>query len=256
MEVVRSVLMLSDVFTERSQYEWMLLKFLELSRSHPAEDELMQQLLTLGVCKALALLAPVRAKFDAAPEITLIKKKEEPEVWERSKRLLEMSLRSGFLPARLSALQGLLLLLQAGGEAAAAVAADYAQRHLEVAASASAGGHSERHVRTLWALLLQLLEAEAPPPEAVLPLALALAAADSPLAPTLVEGLTRLVAAGRLPPHQVTRVALERLRSTRPAASVAGLRLLLAAMLAEGRPADDPEALLLVLEKIAALLDK
>lgn len=59
VEVVRSVLMLSDVFTERSQYEWMLHKFLELSRSHPSEDELMQQLLTLGVCKAVALLAPV-----------------------------------------------------------------------------------------------------------------------------------------------------------------------------------------------------
>lgn len=182
---------------------------------------------------------------------------EEVEVWERSRKLLELSLRSGFLPARLSALQGLLVLVEAGGEAAAAMAADYAQRHLEVAAAASGGGHSERHVRTLWALLLQLLEVEAaePPPE-VLPLAVALAAADSPLAATLVEGLTRLVAAGRLPPHQVTRVALGRLRSHRPPASVAALRLLLAAMLAEGRPTDDPDALLQALEKIAALLDK
>jgi huntingtin len=59
VEVVRSVLMLSDVFTERSQYEWMLHKFLELTRTHPTEDELMQQLLTLGVCKAVALLSPV-----------------------------------------------------------------------------------------------------------------------------------------------------------------------------------------------------
>jgi huntingtin len=63
VEVVRSVLMLSDVFTERSQYEWMLHKFLELSRSHPTEDELMHQLLTLGVCKAVALLAPVSHSY-------------------------------------------------------------------------------------------------------------------------------------------------------------------------------------------------
>jgi hypothetical protein len=181
---------------------------------------------------------------------------EEGEVWERSRKLLEAALRSGFLPARLSALQGLLLLVEAGGEAAAALAADYAQRHLEVAASVSGGGHSERHVRTLWALLLQLLEAAPEPPPELLPLAVALAAADSPLAATLVEGLTRLVAAGRLPPHQVARVALGRLRLSRPAASVAALRLLLAAMLAEGSPADNPDALLQALEKIAALLDK
>jgi len=51
--------MLSDVFTERSQFEWMLHKFLDISKNHPVEDEIMHQVLTLGVCKATALLNPV-----------------------------------------------------------------------------------------------------------------------------------------------------------------------------------------------------
>jgi len=59
VEVVKSVLMLSDVFTERSQFEWMLHKFLDISKNHPVEDEIMHQVLTLGVCKATALLNPV-----------------------------------------------------------------------------------------------------------------------------------------------------------------------------------------------------
>jgi hypothetical protein len=54
---------LSDVFTERSQFEWMLHKFIEIGKVHPVEDEIMHQLLTLGVCKATALLNPVIVKF-------------------------------------------------------------------------------------------------------------------------------------------------------------------------------------------------
>jgi len=53
--------MLSDVFTDKSQFEWMLSMFLNIYRSHPAEDELTMQYLVVGVCKAAAVVGLVLA---------------------------------------------------------------------------------------------------------------------------------------------------------------------------------------------------
>ena len=74
---VRSTLVLSDVFTETGHFRltlttlarqyhaftkfffhslrWMGECFLEVLRVHPAEDESLNSLLTLGICKALAI---------------------------------------------------------------------------------------------------------------------------------------------------------------------------------------------------------
>ncbi|KAK2140534.1 hypothetical protein NP493_5718g00007 [Ridgeia piscesae] len=57
---IRSVVMLSDLFTERPQFEWMFKILLELLHSHPLEDELISQYLVIGVCKAAAILGVVR----------------------------------------------------------------------------------------------------------------------------------------------------------------------------------------------------
>ena len=51
--------MLSDVFTDKAQFEWMLSVFLNIHRSHPAEDELSMQYLIVGVCKAAAVVGLV-----------------------------------------------------------------------------------------------------------------------------------------------------------------------------------------------------
>uniref|UniRef100_A0A7R9JP93 (California timema) hypothetical protein n=2 Tax=Timema TaxID=61471 RepID=A0A7R9JP93_TIMCA len=55
-EAITSVLSISDLFTERAQFQWMLETFLELSRSHPSEDEILHQYLVLGCCKAASVL--------------------------------------------------------------------------------------------------------------------------------------------------------------------------------------------------------
>ena len=51
--------MLSDLFTERPQYDWLLKVLLGLLQSHPLEDELISQYLVIGVCKAAAVLGVV-----------------------------------------------------------------------------------------------------------------------------------------------------------------------------------------------------
>ncbi|XP_059488388.1 huntingtin isoform X2 [Neocloeon triangulifer] len=248
VDVIRSVLMLSDVFTERSQFEWMLLKFLDISKNHPLEDEIMHELLTLGVCKASIVLELM-----------------DPETLEKVKKMLETSLRSGFLPSRLCGLQGLLFLLQSDlSDEFVPMAIEYVQKHMDLASGSNS--HSERHLYSLWALIFYLLEAgnasELAP--ALLQLALALASSgQSNLSMALVKGLERLTIFGTLDVSskgQITRLALERLRSAHPATSMAGLRLLLACMytgqqeLADS--SEDPEILLQALEKTSALFDK
>ncbi|XP_065352177.1 huntingtin isoform X1 [Cloeon dipterum] len=248
VEVIRSVLMLSDVFTERSQFEWMLHRCLEISKNHPVEDEIMHQLLTIGVCKATVAIDQM-----------------EPELLERVKKLLDTSLRSGFVTSRLCGLQSLLFLLQ--GELLAdflPMAIEYVQKHMDLASGSNS--HSERHLYTLWALIFFLLE-EGRAEElsaALFQLALALATSgQTNLSMALVKGIERLIIFGSMDASsksQITRLALERLRSTHPGTSMAGLRLLLACMYTSQKsvidPTEDPEELLQALEKTSALFDK
>lgn len=52
-------MLLSDIFTERAQFEWMQNIMLELTRVHPPEDEIISQYLILGICKSAAVLSMV-----------------------------------------------------------------------------------------------------------------------------------------------------------------------------------------------------
>ena len=55
---------LSDCFSSRQHYEWMLSTLLEVYRAHPHEDELVLQYLIVGVCKAASVTGIVRAKIN------------------------------------------------------------------------------------------------------------------------------------------------------------------------------------------------
>ncbi|XP_069797989.1 huntingtin isoform X3 [Narcine bancroftii] len=55
-EVVRSLLAVSDLFTERTQFEMMYNTLTELQKIHPAEDEILNQYLVPATCKAAAVL--------------------------------------------------------------------------------------------------------------------------------------------------------------------------------------------------------
>ncbi|KAJ8272123.1 hypothetical protein COCON_G00109820 [Conger conger] len=93
-EVVRSLLAVSDLFTERTQFEMMFHTLSELQKVHPAEDEILSQYLVPAVCKAAAVLGMDRAM-------------SEPVC-----RLLETTLHSTHMPSRIGALQGALYILE------------------------------------------------------------------------------------------------------------------------------------------------
>lgn len=58
-ETVKSILAISELFVERAQYQWMLDTCLEISRIHPAENDILHQYLVISVCKAAAVLTPL-----------------------------------------------------------------------------------------------------------------------------------------------------------------------------------------------------
>ncbi|XP_075426386.1 huntingtin isoform X2 [Ascaphus truei] len=93
-EVVRSLLAVSDLFTERNQFEMMYTALTELHKQHPSEDEILNQYLVPAICKAAAVLGMDKA------------------VAEPVSRLLETTLRSTHMPSRIGALHGILYILE------------------------------------------------------------------------------------------------------------------------------------------------
>ncbi|XP_037546596.1 huntingtin, partial [Nematolebias whitei] len=93
-EVVRSLLAVSDLFTERNQFDMMFSTLMELQKLHPPEDEILNQYLVPALCKAAAVLG--MDKVTAEPVC----------------RLLETTLRSTHLPSRMGALHGVLYVLE------------------------------------------------------------------------------------------------------------------------------------------------
>ncbi|XP_052432518.1 huntingtin [Carassius gibelio] len=93
-EVVRSLLAVSDLFTERNQFDMMFSTLTELQKVHPPEDEILNQYLVPAICKAAAVLGMDKA------------------IAEPVCRLLESTLRSTHLPSRIGALHGVLYVLE------------------------------------------------------------------------------------------------------------------------------------------------
>ena len=53
---VRAMVMISDIFTQDAQFSWMLESLSDLYRVHPVEDELLTELLILGISKAVSVV--------------------------------------------------------------------------------------------------------------------------------------------------------------------------------------------------------
>ncbi|XP_063237175.1 huntingtin isoform X2 [Bacillus rossius redtenbacheri] len=269
-EAMCSVLSISDLFTERAQFQWMLDTCLELSRSHPPEDEILHQYLVLGACKAAAVLG-----MDA-------------EVLERVKKLVEGGLKSAFLPSRVASLHGILYLLQgcrAGPGPGLSeetlqivpLAIEYVQKYIDSSVSAV----SEEHQLAMWALVFYLLEnvEERTTETELTPVVLqfTLAPATYRLLPLqlrlcLLQGLERLVVSksvGGKVREQVTKLAVEQLRHSNPRVFLPALQLLLSCMYTgkserkessqdgESKREDtDPELLIEAMEKTSVLFDR
>ena len=54
---------LSDLFTERFQFEWMLETLLDVQKVHPSEDELVLQYLNVGICKSAGVVGVVSTQI-------------------------------------------------------------------------------------------------------------------------------------------------------------------------------------------------
>lgn len=120
-EICRSTVLLSDLFYEKTQFEWLLDTFLELHRmSQISEDEIMSQYLIVGICKSAAVLGL-----------------ETEAIIDKCKKCIEISLKSHFLPTRIATLHGLKYILEFRGVGANGketlflpIASDYLLKHL------------------------------------------------------------------------------------------------------------------------------
>ncbi|XP_053996707.1 huntingtin [Hylaeus anthracinus] len=269
-EIVKSILAISELFVERTQYQWMLDTCLEISRIHPIENVILHQYLVVSVCKAAAVLTPL-----------------DLETLEKVKRLVDVSLKSGFLPVRVAALHGSLYLLQSAVltnceetmNIVHPLAIEYIQKHLDAQDSNSVLSQSEEHQGVMWALVFFLLEhAEDTPPDAeapaVLELVLTLLSSQnisSSLHQTLLQGLERLVVTKSVignVAEQIVKVAIDRLKQPSPMLSLPALQLLLTCMytdaadrlnqpeIEEPLPDVEPEALVRSIERTSAIFDK
>ena len=94
-EAVKSIVTLSDIFYEEEQFDWMLTKLCEIQRDHPIEDEIMHSNLIIGICKALSVLG-----------------RADQELIDRTKRFLEVGLKSSSISQQTCCIYGLLYLVQ------------------------------------------------------------------------------------------------------------------------------------------------
>ncbi|XP_024941677.1 huntingtin isoform X2 [Cephus cinctus] len=269
-EVIKSILSISELFVERGQYQWMLDTCLEISRTHPVENEILHQYIVIAACKAAAVLTPL-----------------DVETLEKVKRLVDINLKSDFLPAGVSALHGTLYLLQSAVLADCEetmnmihpLAIEYIQKHIDTQDSNGVLSQSEEHQGIMWALVFFLLEhADDTPPDseapAVLELVLSLVTTKNisiALHQTLLHGLERLVTTksvvGKVT-EQIVKVAIDRLRQANPMLALPALQLLLTCMYTEAAdrlnqpdveeplPDAEPEALIRSIERTSGIFDR
>ncbi|CAO2640214.1 Htt [Lemmus lemmus] len=138
------LLVVSDLFTERTQFEMMYLTLTELRRVHPSEDEILIQYLVPATCKAAAVLGM------------------DKTVAEPVSRLLESTLRSSHLPSQIGALHGILYVLECDllddtAKQLIPVVSEYLLSNLKGIAHC-VNIHSQQHVLVMCATAFYLME--------------------------------------------------------------------------------------------------
>ncbi|XP_041641127.1 huntingtin isoform X2 [Cheilinus undulatus] len=143
-EVVRSLLAVSDLFTERNQFDMMFSTLMELHKLHPPEDEILNQYLVPAICKAAAVLGMDKA------------------IAEPVCRLLELTLRSTHLPSRMGALHGVLYVLECDllddtAKQLIPAVSDYLLSNLRAIAHC-VNLHNQQHVLVMCAVAFYMME--------------------------------------------------------------------------------------------------
>ncbi|XP_072803026.1 huntingtin isoform X3 [Vicugna pacos] len=267
-EVVRSLLVVSDLFTERNQFEMMYLTLSELRRVHPSEDEILLQYLVPATCKAAAVLGMDKA------------------VAEPVGRLLESALRSSHLPSRVGALHGVLYVLECDllddtAKQLIPVVSDYLLSSLKGIAHC-VNTHSQQHVLVMCATAFYLIEnypLDVGPEfsASIIQMCGVMLSGSEESTPSIIyhcvlRGLERLLLSeqlSRLDAESLVKLSVDRVNVHSPHRAMAALGLMLTCMYtgkekaSPGRSsgpgaaaAPDSESVIVAMERVSVLFDR
>lgn len=266
-EVVRSLLVVSDLFTERTQFEMMYLTLTELRRVHPSEDEILIQYLVPATCKAAAVLGM------------------DKTVAEPVSRLLESTLRSTHLPSQIGALHGILYVLECDllddtVKQLIPVVSDYLLSNLKGIAHC-VNIHSQQHVLVMCATAFYLMEnypLDVGPEfsASVIQMCGVMLSGSEESTPSIIyhcalRGLERLLLSeqlSRLDTESLVKLSVDRVNVQSPHRAMAALGLMLTCMYtgkekaSPGRASDpspatpDSESVIVAMERVSVLFDR
>lgn len=262
-ETVRSILCLSDLFTDLAHFQWMFASFSELQQAHPVEDEIMNALLNLGLAKSISIMGG------------------DSETLERVRRVLEGGFKRPHLASKICCLHGVLYILQSEAISMAEkvlfipMTTDYLSIYLQ--SSLTSRAQSEQHLTLIWAATFYILEnfdkdlhknhwhSQT--------LQMAVGAVGKVNTPRnvynlLLAGLERMVVAGKLDHRtldQVVKLSTDLLTEPNPAITIPAVQLFLACMycstganISIETPSggiEDPERLMQAMEQTSILFD-
>lgn len=267
-EVVRSLLAVSDLFTERNQFDMMFSTLVELQKLHPPEDEILNQYLVPAICKAAAVLG--MDKVIAEPVC----------------RLLEATLRSTHLPSRMGALHGVLYVLECDllddtAKQLIPTVSEYLLSNLRAIAHC-VHLHNQQHVLVMCAVAFYMMEnypldVGSEFMAGVIQLCGVMVSASEDCTPSVIyhcvlRGLERLLLSeqlSRVDAESLVKLSVDRVNMPSPHRAMAALGLMLTCMYTgkekaspAARPAHsdpqapDSESIIVAMERVSVLFDR
>ncbi|CAN2388520.1 positive regulation of aggrephagy [Pristimantis euphronides] len=266
-EVVRSLLAVSDLFTERNQFEMMYTALTELQKQHPSEDEILIQYLVPAICKAAAVLGMDKA------------------IAEPVSRLLESTLRSTHMPSRIGALHGILYVLECDllddtAKQLIPIISDYLLSNLRGIAHC-VNLHNQQHVLVMCAAAFYLIEnypLDVGPEftAGIIQMCGVMVSGSEESTPSIIyhcvlRGLERLLLSeqlSRLDGEALVKLSVDRVNMHSPHRAMTALGLMLTCMytgkekFSPGRTvepspaAPDSESVIVAMERVSVLFDR
>nr|XP_033945595.1 huntingtin isoform X5 [Pseudochaenichthys georgianus] len=267
-EVVRSLLAVSDLFTERNQFEMMFSTLMELQKLHPPEDEILNQYLVPAICKAAAVLGMDKA------------------IAEPVCRLLETTLRSTHLPSRMGALHGVLYVLECDllddtAKQLIPTISEYLLSNLRAIAHC-VNLHNQQHVLVMCAVAFYMMEnypldVGAEFMAGIIQVCGVMVSASEDSTPSVIyhcvlRGLERLLLSeqlSRVDGETLVKLSVDRVNMPSPHRAMAALGLMLTCMYTgkekvspASRPAHsdpqapDSESIIVAMERVSVLFDR
>ncbi|XP_051983247.1 huntingtin isoform X2 [Xyrauchen texanus] len=266
-EVVRSLLAVSDLFTERNQFDMMFSTLTELQKVHPPEDEILNQYLVPAICKAAAVLGMDKA------------------IAEPVCRLLESTLRSTHLPSRIGALHGVLYVLECDllddtARQLIPTVSEYLLSNIKTLAHC-VNLHNQQHVLVMCAVAFYMMEnypldVGSEFNAGVIQLCCVMLSASEEATPSVIyhcvlRGLERLLLSeqlSRMDAETLVKLSVDRVNMPSPHRAMAALGLMLTCMYTgkekgtPGLPADadttapDSESVIVAMERVSVLFDR